>query len=125
MTAIALDLIPTEQVGTPMTPVVTQVARSYDQRLSQYDLPAITLSGVACGECSRDHRRGGHRGQLHHATLADVRSCVGARQDLEAEARAEALLDRREQAYWDNGGPYAHAIAMDAAEEREREGHLW
>lgn len=125
MTAVALDLIPAEQLGTAMTPVVTHVARSYGERLGQYDLPPVTLTGVACGECSRDHRRGGHRGQLRHADVAAVRACVGARQDMEAEARAEALLFRREQAYWDNGGAYADAISRDAAEEREREGHLW
>jgi hypothetical protein len=120
MTAIALHLIPASQVGTVTSPIITHLATSRMPE-SAWDLPTVTLTGVACGECSRDWRRDGHRGQVRHADVTAVRDCIGTRADIKAESKAEAALYRREQAYWDNGGPYAEAISRDADEDRRRE----
>lgn len=123
MTVVDLHLIPVGSVGTAAAPVMAHVA-DVVIRYSAWDLPAVTLTGIACGQCSKDHRQTGGRGQIRHASVAAIRDCIGARAELEADSRAEAALMRREADYWDNGGAHRDIIAWENEQDRLR-GMSW
>jgi hypothetical protein len=120
MPTVALHLIPNvsyaARLGSTAAPVITHVAACV--AMGPWSLPPVTLTGVACGECSYEHRRDGHRGQVRHADVTAVRDCGAIQAENEAESLAEAALYRRECDYWDNGGPYREAIARDLELDR-------
>lgn len=106
------------------TAIPASQARTIDQLEGQgayAELPDITLTGPVCGSCSQHARRveGDRRAQVRHATVEQVRYCFAVNYDAEAEVRAEQLVERRTEMYFE--GAFREPTAEDLMEDaRER-----